>query len=366
MGNKILSSSLSAVVLAGLLTGCGADPQTSGNPEQKPNDSTSQNEKPASSNSNSDPNKGTQFEEMKIVFGHVQAGSEDSYLHQGSMKFKELVEKATNGKVTIEIHPAGELGGEREMMEGVQLGTVDMMLASTGPLGNFTPIANAFDFPFLFRDREHAYKVLDGEIGDEIGTELGKSGIQVLAWAENGFRNITNSDRPIKKPEDLNGLKIRTMENKIHMESFLAFGASPTPMAFTELFTSMQQGVVDGQENPLGVIISSKFYEVQKYLSLTGHFYNPALFIITKTKFDSFTPELQRVLLDSAAKARDYQREFINSKEQENLDLVKKEGMEVTAKEDVDYDAFLDASQEVYQKYDNEYGDILRRIQAVK
>jgi len=357
MSKKWLSLSLVAALSAGVLAGCGGSPaQPAAEPKQPE----------PSSQPQSEPSSETPFEEMKIVMGHIQANSQDSPYQQGTQKFKELVEKATGGKVTVEIHPSGELGGEREMMEAVQLGTIDMMLASTGPLGNFTPISNAFDFPFLFRDRDHAYKVLDGEIGDEVAGELDKAGIKVLAWAENGFRNITNNKHPIKKPEDLKGIKIRTMENKIHMESFTAFGAAPTPMSFTELFTSMQQGVVDGEENPLNIIVPSKFYEVQKYLTLSGHFYNPALFIITKSKFDSFSPELQKVFLDAASEARDYEREFIHKKNEEYLDVVKKAGMEIVPESEVDFEAFRAASQEVYQKYDKEYGDIIRRIQAVK
>lgn len=362
---KLVIFLLTAVLIVGTIAGCGSKPtQSNQGSSNSSGTSSPSSSSSGSSSSSSSGDKG--FEAMTIALGHATSDSENSHYHQGALKFKELVEQATDGKVTIKIHPNGELGGEREMIEAVQLGTLDMVFTSTGPVGNFASKSNAFDFPFLFRDREHAYKVLDGEIGAEVNEQLESVGLKVLAWAENGFRNMTNSKHPIKKPEDLRGIKIRTMENKVHLDTFREFGADPTPMAFTELFTSMQQKVVDGQENPLSVIMPNKFYEVQKYLTLSGHFYSPAPLIISKAKFDKFSPELQQVLLDAAAEARDWEREFIAQMNTEYIELGKQNGVEVVTSEEFDYEAFLAASQPIYKKYESEYGEILNKILETK
>jgi tripartite ATP-independent transporter DctP family solute receptor len=359
---KISLILLAAILAISALAGCGSKAtETAAGSSGSGQSSGSSSSKTGGSESES---KG--FDSMTLAVGHATSDSENSHYQAASLKFKELVEKATDGKVKIEIHPNGELGGEREMIEAVQLGTLDLVLTSSGPLGNFASKSNAFDFPFLFRDREHAYKVLDGEIGGEVNKQLEEVGITILAWGENGFRNMTNSKRPIIKPEDLKGIKIRTMENKVHLDSFREFGADPTPMAFTELFTSMQQGVVDGQENPLSVIMPNKFYEAQKHLTLSGHFYSPAPLLIGKAKFESFSPELQKVVLESAAGARDYMRQFIADKNAGYLKIAKENGMEIITREEFDYDAFLAASKPVYDKYKKEYGDVLDKVLSVK
>lgn len=268
--------------------------------------------------------------------------------------------------MVIEVHPNGALGGEREMTEAIQLGTLDLVLTSSGPLGNFAPKSNAFDFPFLFRDQEHAYKVLDGEIADEVNEQLEEAGLKVLAWAENGFRNLTNNVRPIVHPDDMKGIKIRTMENKVHLAAFQGYGASPTPMDFTELFTAMQQGVVDGEENPLAIIVPNKFYEVQKYLTLSSHIYSPLPLIIGKQKFDSFSPELQQIFLDAAAEMRDYERNFMAEMNDEFIQAAIDGGMEIVYPDEFDYEAFLEATQPVYEEYAEEYGEFHEKIMAVQ
>lgn len=305
-----------------------------------------------------------EFESVTIAIGHATADNETSHYHQGILKFEELITEATDGQVTIEIHPNGVLGGEREMIEAVQLGTLDMVLTSSGPLGNFADKSYAFDFPFLFRDRDHAYKVLDGEIGQEVNDQIAETGMINLVWMENGFRHLTNNVRPVMKPEDLDGIKLRTMENDVHLSAFREYGADPTPMAFTELFTALQQGVVDGQENPLAVIVPNKLHEVQDYLTLSNHIYSPAPFLINKDLFDGFSPQLQEAIIEAAEGARDYERQFIQDMDQEFLETIKEQGTEIT--EEYDYDAFFEATQPVYDEYEAEYGDILDRILATE
>jgi tripartite ATP-independent transporter DctP family solute receptor len=357
---KILSLLLMVMIVAGTLAACGGESSSGGGESSSGNGGSDSGSD--SSNSSSE----SEFPEMTLALGHATSDSENSHYQQFSEKFKEEVEKATDGKVTIEIHPNAELGGEREMIEAVQFGTLDMLFTSSGPVGNFASKSNAFDFPFLFRDKEHAYKVLDGELGDEVAAQLEGVGIKLLAWGENGFRNITNSRNPIIKPEDLEGIVIRTMENKVHLASFQAFGAEPTPMSFAELFTALQQKVVDAQENPLSVIVPNKFYEVQKYLTLSGHFYSPAPFLMSLDKFNSFSPELQKIIQDASIVARDYERDFIAKKNDEYIQTAKDNGMEIVTREEYDYEAFLEAAQPVYKQYEAEYGEYHKKIQAVK
>lgn len=299
-------------------------------------------------------------EKIRISIGHINPETEEAQFHKGIEKFIELVDQKTDGAITFEVHPNGELGGEREMIEATQLGTLDMVVASTGPLGNFAKKSLALDFPFLFKDREHAYEVLDGEIGAEIDQQIEENGFYNLAWWETGFRQLSNNQHPIAKPEDLKGLKIRTMENPVHLDAFKAFGASPTPMAFTELYTGLEQGVVDGQENPLTVIVPNKLYEVQEYLTISNHVYSPGVVLINKGKFDGLSPEIQQAIQEAATEARDYERKFVSDLEEELVQVMKDQG--VAVEENFDYDAFFKVTQSIYQKYDAEHGEILNKI----
>ena len=195
--------------------------------------------------------------QAQTVLKFGSAVSKDSHYGVASAVFCAEIEKNTNNRYKCQEFPSGSLGGEREMIEAVQLGTLDLVVTSSGPLGNFVPEVKIFDIPFLFRDYDHARKVLDGKIGQDILKKFQSKGLVGLVWGENGFRHMTNSKRPIKTPDDAAGLKMRTMENKVHMEGYKAFGILPTPMSFTELFTALQQGTVDGQENPIPVILAA-------------------------------------------------------------------------------------------------------------
>ena len=214
----------------------------------------------------------------KIRIAHVL--QESTPTHKALVEFKNYVEEKSAGKISVEVYPNSSLGGERQICEAVQLGTLESALATTAVLANFEPKLTVFELPFLYNTLDIARKSVDGEFGKLATEGLNKVKIMNLAIMENGFRYITNSKRPIHTPKDLNGIKIRTMENPIHMETFRLLGASPTPMAFNELYTALQQKTVDGQENPVFLTYSSKFYEVQKYLSLTGHIYAAAPFVM--------------------------------------------------------------------------------------
>lgn len=311
-------------------------------------------------------NGGEVPDNITIVLGHGGTVSDSNHLHQYSMKFKEELERLSEGKVSVEIHGGGALGGERDLVEGVQLGTLDMTIISSGPLGNFVPESNVLDFPFLFRSFEHADKVVTGEIGQKIDAALENIGIQPISWASNGYRHMLNSVRPIRHPDDLKGLKMRTMENKIHIDSFQALGTDPTPMSSTELFTALQQGVVDGMESPLTWVIPSRFHEVQPYMSLSFHFYSPSPVLMNKATFDGFPQEIQDAVLEAGELAKQHQITFMEEIEAVLIQEAVDYGTQIVRPEDFDTEAFVAASEPVYEAYEDEYGALIRQIQAVQ
>ena len=288
-----------------------------------------------------------------------------SHYGVGSTTFCDDIEKGTQGRYKCQQFPSSALGGEREMIEAVQLGTLDIVNTSTGPVGNFVPEVKIVDIPFLFRDYDHARKVLDGPIGQDLLTKFPSKGLVALSWTENGFRHMTNNKRAIVKPEDASGLKMRTMENKVHMEGYRAFGIQPTPMAFPEVFGALQQGTVDGQENPIPVILAAKFSQVQKHLSLTGHVYSPALLITSPRVMNKLSDADKKVFYEAAKHASAAQRKKVNDDEANGIAQLEKEGMSVVKR--VDGPAFRNALREAYANYSKEFGaDNIRRIQDVK
>jgi TRAP-type transport system periplasmic protein len=293
------------------------------------------------------------------------ANTRESHLGVGASTFCDEVQQRTSGRISCQHFPSSALGGEREMAEGVQIGTIDVANLTTGPLGNFVPELRVLDLPFLFRDYEHARKTLDGDIGRELLGKFSSRGLQAIAWTENGFRHMTNNKRAIAKPEDAAGLKLRTMENKVHIEGYRAFGIQPTPMAFPELFGALQQGTVDGQENPIPVILASKFSQVQKHLSLTSHVYSPAVLLVSPRLWSRLSDADKAAFQQAGQKASAAQRAKVNDDEARGVALLEKDGMSVVRA--VDGQAFRDAMKPVYAKLSPELGaDAIRRIQDVR
>lgn len=270
------------------------------------------------------------------------------HYHSGAVYFKEHVEKYTNGKVRVDIFPSSQLGNERDLVEGVGMGFIEMCVVSTGPLPNFSPDFMIFDLPYIFKDRDEAFKTMDGEVGAEILKSLEPKGIKALGFWENGFRHISNNKKSITHPEDVKGMKIRTMENPIHQASFKTLGATPTPMAWSEVFVALQQGVIDGQENPLVIMYTTKLYEIQKYISLTGHFYSPAVCMISKQIFDSFPIEIQEAIIKAEKEARDYERQFSAKLDEQLVESLKKEGVTII---EVDKEEWKNACTPVYDQF---------------
>ena len=298
-----------------------------------------------------------------LKIGHVLA--KGSHYDVGANVFCENVEKNTQGRYKCQVYPASALGGEREEVEAVQIGTQDFVITSTGPVGNFVPEMKIVDIPFLFRDYDHARKVLDGKIGQDMLAKFPNHGLVALAWSENGFRHMTNNKRAIVSATDASGLKMRTMENKVHMEGYRAFGIQPTPMAFPEVFGALQQGVVDGQENPIPVILASKFSQVQKHLSLTGHVYSPALIITSPRVMSKLSDADKKAFQDAANKSVAATRKKVNDDEATGITQLEREGMQVVKK--VNSASFNDARKGPYASYAKEFGaDKIAAIQAVK
>ncbi|GAA0316504.1 DctP family TRAP transporter solute-binding subunit [Bacillus carboniphilus] len=303
---------------------------------------------------------GDSDKEIVLKFGHVLAP--DHPYNLAAEKFKEVLEANAPQDVKVEIFHSSQLGSERDLTEGLQLGTVDIAIAP-GTIGGFEPKMGVLDLPYIFRDREHAYKVLDGEIGKELAENLPNSDLRLLSYWENGFRNVTNSSKPIVTPEDLKGIKIRVPENGIYVDTFKAWGANVTSMAFGELYTALQQKTVDGQENPLAIIATNKFSEAQEFLSLTGHFYGPAQVLISESTWQELSPEMQEAVQKAADQARDYERQLLADNDAEYLEQLKSEGMKVN---EVDVEAFQKASEPIWEMYEDEFGDIIEKIQNVE
>ena len=268
--------------------------------------------------------------------------------------FAREVEKRTDGRYKVQNFYSGALGAERESIEALQLGTLDLTMTSTGPVPNFVPDVAILDIPFLFRDYAQARAVLDGPIGQDMLQKFEPKGIHGLAWGENGFRNMTNSKHPVMVPEDLKGLKMRTMENPVHIQAYRAFGIIPTPMAFTEVFTALQQGTVDGQENPLPVIISAKFDQVQKHLSLTGHVYSPCIFLMNKASFDKLSAADKQAFLDAAKEGTKANRARVDEDDAKGVADLRAKGMTVI--DNVDKAKFVAALAPVNAQFEKEFG----------
>ena len=282
----------------------------------------------------------------------------------GLKKFKEEIDKKLPGKYDIQLYANAQLGDDVKTTEAARMGNLEMTGPSSSPLTGIVKELGVFDLPFLFPNTKVAYEVMDGPAGQKLLDLMEAKGLKGLAYWENGFRHLTNSAKEVKMPEDVKGLKIRVMQNPIHLATWKALGANPTPMPFSELFTAMQQKTMDGQENPLLIIKTSKFYEVQKYLALTGHFYSPAVLMVSDKMFKGLTADQQKALMDAAKEARDFERNFIIESEKKLVDELKAAKMEVTTP---DKALFQKATESVYKKFEADIGkDLIDQVRGTK
>ncbi|MCF3593384.1 TRAP transporter substrate-binding protein [Rhodobacteraceae bacterium LMO-12] len=303
--------------------------------------------------------------ETEVKIGYALAP--ESHYGVAAQKWQEVVEAETDGKFKFRHFPSSGLGGEREVVEGLQLGTVEATIVSTGTLSNFVPETGVTDIPFLFRSLDHARRVLDGPVGQEILAKFDDAGLVAIAWGEQGFRHITNNRNPINTPEDLAGMKLRTMENPVHLQAFNALGAAPTPMAWPEVIGALQQGTIDGQENPLSVIVSVKLNEVQKYLTLSGHVYSPAMLLISKPFWDGLTDEDKAAFEKGATEAVVAMRGFVDNVEKSGVETLKERGMMVNELSTDQKAALRSSVESAYEGYYETYGkDLIDRISATE
>lgn len=290
----------------------------------------------------------------------------------GLLLFKDLLEKQTDGKITVEVYPNSQLGAERESVEQVRNGTLEMATASAGPLTTFDKNFMLMDIPFTYDTYEEAWAVLDGQAGQDLLNSLESVGLKGLSYMENGFRHVTNKIKPIYKPADLKGLKIRTMEAPMHMENFTNLGANPTPVPWSELYLSMSQNIVDGQENPLANIWELSMFEVQDYVSLTGHIYDAMPLVTNLDWFNGLPLEYQALIKEAAILGANHSRFVNKSREDQIMSMLEDKGMEVNPLTVQEKDEFRNASQEaIVQSVKKEISpdvvdSYLNSIEAVK
>lgn len=334
---KIMAFGMALCLSAAVFTGCG----NSGGSTGGSGETTGADAAQGGSDEGKTPSKDTVT--LKLSIGTSQSSKDIGN------KFKEELEAQSEGRILVDIYADNQLGGDREVAEATQYGDIDICLVSTTPVATSVPNLNLFDAPFIFPDRDAAYSILDGEVGQAIAKDLEtKVNTKVLGFPENGFRCLTNNKVEVHSPADLKGIKIRVMESEIHMATWSALGASPTPMAFTELFTALQQKTIDAQENPMENNYANRFYEVQEYCVDTYHVYTPFLFGMNLDKFNSFSTEDQELIAKVGKLATDYQRERAAFYEEDSITKMEEYGTKVVKLTDAERAEFRNAVTSVY------------------
>ena len=285
---------------------------------------------------------------VELKLGHV--GEPGSLIGASADEFARRANVKLADKVNVTVYGSSQLGGDKEMLQKLKLGTIDMVEPST-VMSSESDIFGVFEMPYLVKDRKHMQRIEKELFWSKFEPEVEKKGLKVLAIWENGYRHITNSKRPINVPADLNGIKLRVPEGKWRVKMFQAYGANPSPMKFSEVFTALQTGVMDGQENPFAQIASAKFYEVQKYLSLTGHVYTPSYLVVNIKKWATLPPDVRKILEDTAKETQAFVYEKAARDDEELLAKMKAAGIQVN---NADKDAFIAASKGIYEEFARE------------
>jgi tripartite ATP-independent transporter DctP family solute receptor len=277
-------------------------------------------------------------------------------MHRALLHFEELVEAGSNGEIDVQIFPSSQMGPDREMIEGVQTGVLEMAIPPSSFFAGWDPAFAVIELPYMYASKDIAFDVLEGEAGDSMIARVENQGLVGLGWLELGVRNVTNNVRPIATPADLDGVKLRTMQVPAHVATFQALGANPTPMNFGEVYSALQQGVIDGQENPLAIITSQRFFEVQKYLSTTGHVFAVYMPVISQPFFASLSAEHQQLVRNSMAAARVHQAKLVSAEDSSQLEEIRAAGVEVLELTAEQRQAFADATESVRLQYRDEVG----------
>ena len=337
MKKRFLALSLTLAMCLAMLTGCGGGSDTTATDD---------------GGSAGDSASGT----PEVTWVASCANADDHPAVQGVHKFAELVEEKSGGRMHIDVFANAQLASDRDCIEGMQMNTIQSGIMVSSALAGFTDELLVFDLPFLFDSSAQGQALCDSDVGQQILGTLEDIGIKGLGWMEYGMRNITNSVRPIETPEDLQGIKIRTMENPIHMAAFQVMGADPTPMAFGELFTALQQGTIDAQENPLSVITSSRFNEVQDYLSMTEHVYSAAPLMVGKAAYDALPDDLKAIVDEAGTEACQWEREYLAEVEVQWLDELEAAGTQINYP---DKAPFVEAMSSVYDEFVGDGDDMV-------
>jgi len=296
----------------------------------------------------------------------AHAGAETETQHLAALEFARQVKSRTNGAVEVQVYGSSTLGNDNTVIASVRGGTIDLTTSGTPYYTGMVGRMNVLDLPYMFASTGHAYKVLDGPIGRGLLDELESHGMKGLAYWEVGFRSLTNSRHPVRTPDDVKGLKIRTTPNPAHIKAFQLMGAAPTPMPLAEVFGALESKAVDGQENPVNIVRNNKFYEVQKYMSLTRHAYTAMPVVMNKKKFDSLKPEQQQALIEAARAAGTYQRELIKKNEATDIAFLRSQGMQV--EDNINTEPFRKVVAEpIKQMFVEKYGpQLIDAIQQTK
>ena len=301
--------------------------------------------------------------EKNYVFKLGYGGAVTNARHLAATQFAEWVAEESQGRIKIDLYPTEMLGTDAEMAEMCSMGNLDMTINAVGVVSNYEPKIAIFELPFLFSDYESVDRVLDSDFGISVLDSLPKRGLHPLAYWENGFRHVTNNVRAIVTPADLKGLKLRTPENPMTLAIFSALGARPSPLAFSELYLALSQGSFDGQENPIANIHASKFYEVQKYLSLTNHKYEALVFLVSEKVWNSMPADIQKIISDGAKKYAIVHRSMVRANEGDQIEDLKAKGMNVNTPDLVPFQA---ATASVYTEYEKKFGkEIISQVKAM-
>lgn len=290
----------------------------------------------------------------KITLKMGTLGSTAYFYYKGAMKMAEEVAKRTGDKVAIQVFPNQQLGNERDMIEGMQLGTIDLAVINTPLLASFDSRFQIFDMPFMFNDWAHVNRVVSGQIGQDLLKSLEAKNLKGLAYSTAGHRHVLNYKRPIKTPDDLKGLKIRVLDNPVHVAIVNAMGANATPMQYSEVATALRQRTVDGLDSPTAAVVSEKFYETQKFMSLTGHVFTGVVYLIGMKRWQSLSPDLQKTFLEAGKIGADLETEQHNKAEVDGIELLRKQhGMTIDT---VDKGLFRARMQPVLDRYQDRVG----------
>lgn len=287
--------------------------------------------------------------ETTIRIGH--GAPSDYHMNVAWEHFEQLVEKESNGDIQVDLYPNGQIGADRELIESVQDGVIEITTPTVDMLAGWDPAYSLIGLPYTFTGRSEALEKLNGEFGQKLLTRAENIGMVGLGWMENGIREVTTNSKPIYTPEDMKGMKIRTMQVQAHLEAFKAMGASPTPMSFNEVYSALQQGVIDAQENPITHIYSSRFYEVQKYMSRTNHVYSTHIVLANPDFFYGLSDEHQALVKSALARSVDFQQELVAKQEKEFLEKIIAAGVKVNDLTPDQIAVFQKNTADIRQKY---------------